>query len=1086
MQARLSNHYIEVPLDELDDQGTPKKKRIYPLQELKTRLPEDPSIALLDAWATVADVLTFYQERIANEGYLRTALERRSVLELARLIGYSLRPGVAASVWLALELEKGYEVKIRPFELKSQSVPSPGEMPQTFENVEECEMRHAWNKLQPRLKQPQTIETITQDNDKIPLQPRIYVKGINANLKQNDVIMITMSGEPKEIYRVVDVKPDPPMDLTLVTLKTVSAKAATGIVREDLKAIADVADQYASAKVMESYGASAQREMAQRVIPRLKLLSETLRRTDITVEAADRVIRETLVAIREEKKTATDEQYKRMADWLTATVDKLTQTAKGVMTASARGRAVAWERSAAPGAVAGGSGIDPLKNAILGLMKEASVPPRNAARLDRDASRIFDARADVGLQIAGTFQAKLQQSLPTALANVKVAQDSQVSAYVFRVVARPFGHNAPLKSRIVETLEREIATKTTTVSYDEWTSADMLDNEVLDGKTLYLDANYDKVQQDSWVVVDTSGVAQRGGTSIVPTGEALLIGKVSNLKAGISRAAYGMSGQSTSTQLSDPVTNKLKAWFEFKKKKKESKAVATNKDESFNLIRQTAVYIQSEELDLADEPIASSICGDDDLIELDGLYSGLQSGRWLIVAGERDDIQDESGNRVRGVKATELVMLAEVIQKVKKVGERDVLPGDQIHTFIKLAKKLEYCYRRDTVTIYGNVVKATHGETRKEVMGSGDGGKALQSFVLKQPPLTFVSASNPSGADSTLKVFVNDVQWREADSLAGLSTTDRKFNTKTDDEGKTTVIFGNGREGARLPSGNENIKAEYRNGIGKPGNVNAGQISLLMSRPLGVKEVINPLRSSGGADKEGRDQARKSAPLAVKALDRLVSVQDYEDFARTYAGIGKAYARELSDGRQQVVHVTIAGADDIPIDENSDLFQNLRRALHDFGDPFQPVQLAVRELMLIVISARVSIMPDYRWEPVVMQLRLALLDAFSFERRELGQDVLLSEVISVMQGVRGVAYVDVDVLGGAPEKKIEAGKRRLLTPEEIAKTVQDFIKKSQKKGRPELRLPVNLSDYEGGIIRPAQLAFLTPDVPDTLIMNQTM
>ena len=46
------------------------------LARLTTREDDDPSIALLDVWATVADVLTFYQERIANEGYLRTATER--------------------------------------------------------------------------------------------------------------------------------------------------------------------------------------------------------------------------------------------------------------------------------------------------------------------------------------------------------------------------------------------------------------------------------------------------------------------------------------------------------------------------------------------------------------------------------------------------------------------------------------------------------------------------------------------------------------------------------------------------------------------------------------------------------------------------------------------------------------------------------------------------------------------------------------------------------------------------------------------------------------------------------------------------
>ena len=63
-----------------------------------------------------------------------------------------------------------------------------------------------------------------------------------------------------------------------------------------------------------------------------------------------------------------------------------------------------------------------------------------------------------------------------------------------------------------------------------------------------------------------------------------------------------------------------------------------------------------------------------------------------------------------------------------------------------------------------------------------------------------------------------------------------------------------------------------------------------------MKEVINPLRASGGADRETRDQARKNAPLAVRALDRLVSTQDYADFARTFAGIGKASRRALAGG----------------------------------------------------------------------------------------------------------------------------------------------------------------------------------------------
>ena len=130
MKARLSSLALDITRPDST------QETLRPLENLKTRAANDPSMALLDSWASVAAVLTFYQERIANEGYLRTATDRRSVLELARLIGYALKPGVAASAWLALELDRGHEVMIQPHVIKAQSAPGPGELPQIFENSE--------------------------------------------------------------------------------------------------------------------------------------------------------------------------------------------------------------------------------------------------------------------------------------------------------------------------------------------------------------------------------------------------------------------------------------------------------------------------------------------------------------------------------------------------------------------------------------------------------------------------------------------------------------------------------------------------------------------------------------------------------------------------------------------------------------------------------------------------------------------------------------------------------------------------------------------------------------------------------------
>ena len=137
------------------------------LSPLRTRDDDDFTIGLLDAVACAADVLTFYQERIANESYLRTATEALSLQEMGRLIGYRLRPGVAAETWLAFTLETppvppagmkpepGMFVTGVPREtgldagLAVRSVPAPGEVPQVFETVEPVAARPEWNAIQP-------------------------------------------------------------------------------------------------------------------------------------------------------------------------------------------------------------------------------------------------------------------------------------------------------------------------------------------------------------------------------------------------------------------------------------------------------------------------------------------------------------------------------------------------------------------------------------------------------------------------------------------------------------------------------------------------------------------------------------------------------------------------------------------------------------------------------------------------------------------------------------------------------------------------------------------------------------------------
>jgi hypothetical protein len=90
-------------------------RRINDSVELRAwthRAPDDPGIALLQGAAILGDILTFYQERYANEAFLRTASWRESIAALTRLTGYRLAPGVGGRATFAFEVKGARPIEI--------------------------------------------------------------------------------------------------------------------------------------------------------------------------------------------------------------------------------------------------------------------------------------------------------------------------------------------------------------------------------------------------------------------------------------------------------------------------------------------------------------------------------------------------------------------------------------------------------------------------------------------------------------------------------------------------------------------------------------------------------------------------------------------------------------------------------------------------------------------------------------------------------------------------------------------------------------------------------------------------------------
>lgn len=789
------------------------------LRKLTTRSDDDFTIALLDAWSTSSDVLTFYQERIANESYLSTATEQYSILELARLIGYELRPGVAAGTYLAFTLEDvpgqlllstaaRSQALVPPVTIdtgtKVQSTPGPGETAQTFETIEAIEARPEWNAIPVRQTQPQL--SISGSN-------LLVLDGTDNDLKAGDILLITQNGlKPKKILEVY-------LDTKAKTTWLYLVDAAA-----------------------------------------LPVYTEPSYSPDGNVS-----------------------EY----------TDKVALTASVV-------------------------------SGLLGKTWK-----------EEDLSTLIETQGWSSADLVDSFAKALAASTPLA---------GLVS--VFRRRASVFGYNA-LKQVTYTTG----SVPNPTSLWADWTLSDATKTN----NKIYLDTAYEQILPGTYIAIQKSGDTIETATVYSVTD--------ANVRA---HSDYGLSAKSSALTISPS-----QQWWE------------SYDPLDLRAIRSITVHAQSAPLSLSALPIDSPVAGD--TVTLTRLYPGLTPGKAIMFSGERTDLSGTSASEIRALK--------------------DVLVANGL-TVLIFDTPLSYSYIRSTVAINANVAPATHGETVKEILGSGDATITFQKFVLKQPPLTFISSTSPSGTASTLEIRVNNLLWDEVPSFFEREPNEHIYITRQDDEGKTTVIFGDGKNGSRLPTGQENVRVAYRKGIGTGGFLKANQLAQLMTRPLGVKSATNPLITTGAEDAEILDDARRNATLTIFTLGRIVSLQDHEDFARSFAGISKALATWTWTGQKRSVYLTVAGFNGAVVEQ--DIYTKLVSAIQEASIPGVTVTVASYQARSFRVKANIQVDPAYLPDLVLAAVEEAMRDHFSFTNREFGQSVPFSEVISVMQLVEGVIAVDID------------------------------------------------------------------------------
>lgn len=119
---------------------------VIPLSNWRARDKDDLGIMLLEMWAYICDSLSFYDEVLANEAYLRTSFLRPNLRKLIALLGYLPRPAVGSVVELAAIADGRLQLKL-PVGTAFRSGAFDGNPPQVFELADEATIHPFTNKM---------------------------------------------------------------------------------------------------------------------------------------------------------------------------------------------------------------------------------------------------------------------------------------------------------------------------------------------------------------------------------------------------------------------------------------------------------------------------------------------------------------------------------------------------------------------------------------------------------------------------------------------------------------------------------------------------------------------------------------------------------------------------------------------------------------------------------------------------------------------------------------------------------------------------------------------------------------------------
>jgi predicted phage baseplate assembly protein len=233
------------------------------------------------------------------------------------------------------------------------------------------------------------------------------------------------------------------------------------------------------------------------------------------------------------------------------------------------------------------------------------------------------------------------------------------------------------------------------------------------------------------------------------------------------------------------------------------------------------------------------------------------------------------------------------------------------------------------------------------------------------------------------------------------------FVTRRDKDQNTTVIFGDGVNGARLTTGAGNATATYRYGSGpgdpRLGRPAAGTVVTVLTPYPGLGSIRNPVPMTGGAAPGTPQQVQANAPDTVLSFGRTISSVDYAAAAARVPSVTRARAQTGWDAQtsRNAVFVYVSGG--------PDAVAATQAALRKIADPNRPVVVRrateIDLLIALVVSYDPSVDPSTVQSGIVAALTDPVAGVFAPSAIGIGDALFDSSIYAACHQVAGVVAV---------------------------------------------------------------------------------